>query len=401
MRKNSKQKPARILRQADLAAMFGVSRVTVSCALRNAGGVNPKLAADIVKAARASGYSGETHFHARAMRLLRDNKRPETNVIAVLVGAGTRDLAQSPFHVRFVTGSESAAESSGDEVIVVTQWGPKPDLPRVVARGQVDGFIWMPSEPDMDVASVHASCAVPSVTLFYRVPGADLVAVDDHGALRAMGEYLARKGHRRVAFVGPVLELARARLDGLRAGLAGAGGQVLDDDVRMKRYVMQPDTVLPLVRELLDRRRTLPELERFTAIAAYNDYIAWTVMRCLRDEYGLRVPRDMSVTGFDGLDSSNGASPRLTTAAMPLEELGAEAVRLIDWRMRNPGGKHRRVVLPAPLVEGESVGEVGVQSGRQREQGMRNDPISLSRTLSRTFIERTMVRDKVSQTSVQ
>ncbi len=45
--------------------------------------------------------------------------------------------------------------------------------------------------------------------------------------------------------------------------------------------------------------------------------------------------------------------------SIPLEALGAEAVRMIDWRMRNPHEPPRRVVLPAPLVEGETVGEVG------------------------------------------
>ena len=343
--------------QSDIAAMFGVSRVTVSRALRHAGKVGSKLEAAIVEAARTRGYSHEAHFSARDMRLRRDGRRAETNVICVLTAVGAGALNGSPFHVRYVTGIERAAKSSGDEVILATEWAPKHGFPRVVVRGQVDGFIWMPSEQDLQ--AVGPSCPIPAVTLFFAVPWADVVAVDDHGAMRAMGEYLARKGHRRVAFISPESELARARLGGLRAGLAGAGGSVSDEDTHMERYVMLPANILPLVRWAMERWRSLPEPERFTAIAAYNDYIAWTVMRCLRDEYRLRVPQDMSVTGFDALDSGDGALPRLTTAAMPLEELGAEAVRMIDWRMRNQGEERRRVALPAPLVEGGSVWECG------------------------------------------
>jgi DNA-binding LacI/PurR family transcriptional regulator len=347
-----KQKGA--VTQSDIAAMFGVSRVTVSRALRHAGKVGSKLEAAIVEAARTRGYSHEAHFSARDMRLRRDGRRAETNVICVLTAVGAGALNGSPFHVRYVTGIERAAKSSGDEVILATEWAPKHGFPRVVVRGQVDGFIWMPSEQDLQ--AVGPSCPIPAVTLFFAVPWADVVAVDDHGAMRAMGEYLARKGHRRVAFIGPESELARARLGGLRAGLAGAGGSVSDEDTHMERYVMLPANILPLVRWAMERWRSLPEPERFTAIAAYNDYIAWTVMRCLRDEYRLRVPQDMSVTGFDALDSGDGAFPQLTTAAMPLEELGAEAVRMIDWRMRNQGEERRRVALPSPLVEGGSVG---------------------------------------------
>ncbi len=343
--------------------MVGVSQATVSMALRRTGRIDPKLEAAILDAARRKGYSTEAHFNARDMRLRRDGKRAETNVIFALMAVGTDALNASPFHVRFLTGIGRAAKSAGDEVIFATDWVPEQGFPRVVVRGQVDGLVWMPSEQDVD--NVSASCPVPAVTLFFRVPGADVVATDDHGAMRAMGEYLARKGHRRVAFIGPESELARARLGGLRAGLAGAGGSVSDEDTHMERYVMLPANILPLVRWAMERWRSLPEPERFTAIAAYNDYIAWTVMRCLRDEYRLRVPQDMSVTGFDALDSGDGTLPRLTTAAMPLEELGAEAVRLIDWRMRNPREEHRRVVLPAPLEEGDSVASVSIQSGRQ------------------------------------
>jgi LacI family transcriptional regulator len=349
-----KQKGA--VTQSDIAAMFGVSRVTVSRALRHAGKVGSKLEAAIVEAARTRGYSHDAHFSARDMRLRRDGKRAQTNVICVIVQVQSRvdTLSGSPFHVRFVDGIERAAAKSGDEMLLVTAGSSENPFPRVVVRRQVDGVIWMPSE--QDVAYVTASCPVPLVTLLFAVPGADVVAVDDHAAMRAMGEHLARKGHRRVAFIGPESDLSRARLGGLRAGLAGAGGSVSDEDTHMERYVMLPANILPLVRWAMERWRSLPEPERFTAIAAYNDYIAWTVMRCLRDEYRLRVPEDMSVTGFDALDSGDGAFPRLTTSAMPLEELGAEAVSMIDWRMRNQGEERRRVALPAPLVEGGSVG---------------------------------------------
>jgi DNA-binding LacI/PurR family transcriptional regulator len=349
----------RSVTQREIAAIFGVSQAAVSMALRRTGEIAPKLEEAICEAARQHGYSAEAQFHARALRQNRDGETALTNVICTLLPMATGVLRDSLFHVRFVTGVERAVRNSGDEMLLMTSWAGDWQFPRVVVRRQVDGLIWMVS--DQDAEHFRTPISVPGVTLFFAVSGMDVVTVDNHAAMQAMGEYLARKGHRRVAFLGPESELARARLGGLRAGLAGTGGSVRDEDVRMERYVMQPDLVLPLVRALMDRRGTLPEPERFTAIAAYNDYIAWTLMRCLRDEYGLRIPQDMSVTGFDGLDSNDGAAPRLTTAAMPLEELGAEAVRMIDWRVRNPGEEHRRVVLHAPLVEGESVGAVSNQ----------------------------------------
>lgn len=337
--------------------MFGVSRVTVSRALRRTGQVKPELEKSILAAARQHGYSEETNFTARALRHRREDSHMETNVVCAVVPIHGSQGAQ-PFHRRLLEGIERCAEQGGDELIITVSG--KPQLPRVVVRRQVDGVIWLLSEDALaHLDSIYDPRSVPPmVSVLFTLPRVDAVAADDHGAMRAMGEYLARQGHRRVAFLGTDSELGRARLAGLRAGLAGAGGSVNDNDLQMKPHVMGPDKVLPMLRALMERRQALPAAQQFTALAAYNDYIALIILRALRDEYGLRVPRDLSVTGFDALDLDPDAAPTLTTAAMPLEELGAEAVRMIDWRMRNPHEPPRRVVLPAPLVEGESVGEV-------------------------------------------
>lgn len=343
------------LRQSDLAAMFNVSRVTISRALRQTGQVETKLEAAILDAARRHGYSEEAQFHARALRQRRDGNHVVTNVICAII-RDSASLGESPFHRLMLKGIEKGVRESGDELLVVPTASDEIRFPRVVIRRQVDGVIWLLS--DVDLKYVDSSCFVPMVSLLFTLPGADLVTADDHGAMRAMGGHLARLGHRRVAFLGPNSELAQARLAGLRAGLAGAGGSVSDEDVRMKPYVMLPDTVVPLVREQMARQQSVPAEQRCTAFAVYNDYIAVTVIRCLLEEYGLRVPQDISVTGFDALDTRSAATPILTTAAMPLVDLGAEAVRMISWRMQNPRKPKRRVVLPVLLVEGETVADL-------------------------------------------
>ena len=79
----------------------------------------------------------------------------------------------------------------------------------------------------------------------------------------------------------------------------------------------------------------------------YNDIFAAVVIQRLR-ERGLRVPEDISVVGFDNV------RPVLTTVTMPLEEIGAEAVRLLYWRLAHPDAPPRKLVLAAPLVPGET-----------------------------------------------
>ena len=96
----------------------------------------------------------------------------------------------------------------------------------------------------------------------------------------------------------------------------------------------------------------------FTALMAYNDYMAAGVILRLR-ERGVRVPEDVSVVGFDNVRPAWYDGPDITTAAMPLEDLGAEAARLVYWRLAHPAAPRRRLALTAPFVPGETTRQVG------------------------------------------
>ena len=74
---------------------------------------------------------------------------------------------------------------------------------------------------------------------------------------------------------------------------------------------------------------------------------------------GVRVPEDVSVVGFDNVRPDWYDGPALTTMTMPLEEIGAEAARLLYWRLAHPEAPPRRLVLSASLVEGSTVRAVG------------------------------------------
>jgi DNA-binding LacI/PurR family transcriptional regulator len=350
---NNAAQPKTAVRQSDLAEMFGVTQVTVSRALRRTGQVAPALEAAILAAAHKNGYSHEAQFHARALSRRRHGKATATNVICAMVNDNA--ARENEFNLLVLRGIERGAAETGNELLFAP--GEHADqLPRVVARCQVDGVVWLLSEEHF--RAHDPVCPVPLVTLLFSTNHADLVAINDHDAMAAMGAHLAGRGHRRVAFVGPDSVLARSRLAGLRDGLKAAGGVVADADVQMARYAMLRETVLPLVRALMKRRQACPPAERVTGIAVYNDFMAKSVIDCLREEYGLRVPEDLSVTGFDAVDWPDGQTPRLTTVAVPTEELGAEAARMIAWRLRHPHAPMRRVILDAPLVEGESVARV-------------------------------------------
>ncbi len=157
------------------------------------------------------------------------------------------------------------------------------------------------------------------------------LAFDNRGGSRRLTEHLLSLGHRRIGYVAgpPARTTTRHRLEGHLAALSEAGlGADAERLIRHGEYDRACGHRAAL--ELLDRA------PRLTAIAAANDSVAIGVCAGLR-ERGLRVPEDVSVTGFDDLPFSADVSPALTTVRLPLREAGSRAGRLVMGRETAPG----------------------------------------------------------------
>jgi len=91
-----------------------------------------------------------------------------------------------------------------------------------------------------------------------------------------------------------------------------------------------------------------------TLIVAGNDLIAISAIRCL-SEQGIRVPDDISVTGFDNIRWTDVVTPRLTTIAQPVGAIGARAVELMLERISGQKIAAARTVFDVELIERDSV----------------------------------------------
>ena len=332
------------LSQRQLAARLHLSPMTVSRALRGADGVSEAVRARILAAARTHGLA------APATPRLRE---PDGRLhVLCTMAPDPHDAGDSPFHQRLLAGLRRGALECASQIVncaeVRTEW------PHLLARRQVDGavMVW----GDEHDAKPSTPCPVPAVYVFYGPATADVVTVDNFGGAYALGQALAAAGHRRVAFAGPDSRVALERLAGLSAGLATGGGGVPPGLARLERggggrAVSLADHLLAVAARGRQRR---PGQLGFTAIMAYNDFIACRLIARFA-ELGLRVPADVSVVGFDGVVPPDYTGPRLTTCAIPLEELGAEAARLVYWRLDHPTAVRRVLALEAPFTPGASV----------------------------------------------
>ena len=91
-----------------------------------------------------------------------------------------------------------------------------------------------------------------------------------------------------------------------------------------------------------------------TLIVCGNDLIAISAMRCM-SEHGIRIPEDVSVTGFDGIRWSDLTTPRLTTIAQPLGAIGSKAFDILRERMSGIPLISRRTLFDVTLIERDSV----------------------------------------------
>ena len=185
--------------------------------------------------------------------------------------------------------------------------------------------------------TIEESPPLPTVSVsgLRLMRGAGNVVVDHDRAARLALEHLASLGHDRIAFfTGPrVIPDSEDRWRAIRAAAREAG------------LAIRPDLVFGLGVEPRDGAFPLDEFHRegyelgkelvqrrgeFTAIFAFNDPSAIGAMRALH-EGGLRVPEDVSVVGFDDIDSAAFHNPGLTTIRQPLRSMGAIAARsLLD-----------------------------------------------------------------------
>lgn len=164
-------------------------------------------------------------------------------------------------------------------------------------------------------------------------------------------------GHRRIAYLisSDYDSISRQRLAGYYAALEEAGIN------RSKAWVrsLKRDPQKENYRSAGERAQTQWLREDWfklgcTALLAHNDEVANGVIRAFHLS-GVSVPEGVSVTGFDGLSASEKSVSDLTTVQVPLQEVGATAVRILARQVQNSAGDRiEKVLLPIRLEAGSS-----------------------------------------------
>ncbi len=314
----------------DVARVAGVSVSTVSKVINDRYGVAPETYDKVMDVVSQLGY--ESSLVASSLR------RRSTNVIGILVPEF------EPFSTELLKGISSAVEGTGYELLAYSgnlehnQVGWERRSLSRLAGTLIDGAVIVAPTATVTDATIPVVAVDPHT----GKTGPSTVEADNVGGARVATQHLIELGHRRIAHVRGRTDLVSAQLRerGYRQALEAAGLPFDPELVRVGGYRAAETT--DAARELL----ALPDPP--TAIFSANDLSALRVLE-IAAEFGLRVPQDLSVVGFDNVPESANAEPPLTTVAQPLHQMGAEAVRLLLGLLSGVDSEEH-LLLPATLV---------------------------------------------------
>jgi LacI family transcriptional regulator len=314
----------------DVARVAGVAPSTVSRAFSRPGRVNSVTAQHIRDVAEQLGY--RVNPIARALSTQR------TRMIALVVSDIT-----NPFYFEIIRGAEEAAVAAGYTMILSdTQESDlleRQALER--AMPAVEGIV-LASSRMSDSAIRMTAKQKPLIVLNRAITDVPSVVTDNARGARTALEHLLELGHETVTYVaGPEASYA----DGLRWRSLLEASRALQ--VRVRREGPNAPTVADGVRAAKQLKTSTT-----TAVIAYNDQLA---IGLLRGFHGARakVPRDISVVGFDNIQLAEFVTPGLTTVAAPLKLMGATAVQHLLASMGGGSprpGRRQPIVLPTQLV---------------------------------------------------
>jgi DNA-binding LacI/PurR family transcriptional regulator len=341
---------------ASLAAELGVSRTTVSNAYNRPDQLSPELRRRVLETARRLGYPGPDPV-ARSLRTRK------AGAVGLLLTENLSYAFRDPGAVRFLEGLALACEDAGQGLHLVPVNPERADVASVHRAG-VDGFV-VYSVPDDD-PHLAAVLERPVPTVISDQPDlsdVDRVGIDDNAAMSELAQHLISLGHRRVGVVCMRLgshrnddfatverqrnahfHVQRARLAGL-AGAFESVGTAWSNVPVVERFDHTIAGGATAAAQLLDRD---PQV---TALICTSDILALGALEEARRR-GLRVPQDLTITGFDGIHAAVQAG--LTTVDQPILEKGREAGKLL---LNGPDpGRPRKVTLATKLVLGNTSG---------------------------------------------
>lgn len=331
----------------DIAKLCKVGVSTVSRAINNHPDINEETKSMIMDTIKQYNYVPNNSA--------RNLKRVEARAIAILVKGIT-----NPFFSSMIKIMEEVIEEKKYSLVLHHVEGNEDEVDvalELVKEKRLRGILFLGGYFTHTEAKLR-QLNVPFVISTISANGCveqqmySSVSVDDFEESYKMVQYLCELGHKNIAIISSGEEdrsIGKLRLDGYKKALENyqipfRQELVIPMDAAIDEYSMKNGYVV--TKEFL--RKNLP----CTAVYAIADSLAIGACRAILEE-GMKVPEDISVAGFDGIEATRYYSPSITTMEQPVEELARESIDILFEMIKNKN-LHVHKIFKARLLVGES-----------------------------------------------
>jgi LacI family transcriptional regulator len=321
----------------EVAARAGVTPTVVSRVLHNkatAIRVSEATSERVRQAARDLGY--------RVNVMARHFREGQTMMIGVLHGMGFPRMqfnGRSRYFAVLMDGIVEGAFDHGYSVTLCPKLlGASPE--DAMSDGRFDGLVWYSTYPSEENRRMIEGCSTPLVLIHTPAETFDgrfpSVLCDNMQGIGLAIDHLVELGHRRIAFAHDSFGEMGIRFAAFRAHMDRHGLAFDESDL------IQIDWNGPTVRDYFT------EGPRHTAIVSAHDSIAGLFLEAA-GQYGVRIPEDLSITGFDSTQFCDELRPALTSVSQPLSVMGRCAVEMLVKRINGETVLHPQVIFPCGL----------------------------------------------------
>ncbi len=339
-----------------IANQLGISRTTVSRCFTNHRGINPVTRARVFDLASKLGYQ---HMEMRAPT--RPKREKVQRTVAALICTELEEYFRSDYQspgTELYAGISEYAQVH-DIRLSLHYVSPKDDgldapsyrtVDPLTSRG-ADGIILIYPFPRKVVDEIHVAFPVVSLVEQYGTASFNCVDADHYKGIASLLDLLVAHGHRRIGFYTKTYEVeaqwSLRRFSAFVEKMVRLGLPVAEEDI-VNVYPGRSMTHDEGFRYVAERTR-----QGITAWICAADHQAYDLIAAL-EKQGLRVPMDVSITGFDGIEKPAHA-PLLTTAAIPYREIGYTGTRRLSALLGKRFGSAQHILITPRIREGETV----------------------------------------------
>ncbi len=349
MPKSSKLQPSPIRSTADFARHVGLARTTVSRVLNGQPGLKQKTIDRVQRALAETGFTPNAHaLHLKGKR-------------TTMVGICMEDLLTPPAVRKLATLQRLLRDRGFSSLIEVFTPGTGREVVRHFLSMRVEAVVFIGhfhrEEIEARIGELINHGTPHLVIDHFGLKNANTISLDRAAGMEELLRHLLDLGHRSFGLLG----VAKApvsrhdRLTGIHAALRARGldfgtSTLVLDHLHERRVDF--DYGLKLAASFAQQPQPP------TALLALNDEIGIGALRGLQ-EAGMKIPRDMSVTGFNNQPVSLMSAPALTTIDQNIEDTVAAAAEVVLAQLGSPPGSKPIIRLISPrLVVRESTGPV-------------------------------------------